>query len=38
MTDQDTCPVCGGDWVDCGCDPDEADAAYAAARGEEPAA
>ena len=24
----DTCPLCGGDWLKCGCDPQEADAAY----------
>ena len=24
----DTCPLCGGNWLDCGCDPKEADAAY----------
>jgi hypothetical protein len=26
--DPEVCPACGGDWVKCGCDPDEADAAY----------
>ena len=26
--DWDTCPACGGDWLKCGCDPEEADAAY----------
>lgn len=26
--DWDTCPLCLGDWLKCGCDPEEADAAY----------
>jgi hypothetical protein len=26
--DPDTCPLCGGDWLICGCDPEEADQAW----------
>lgn len=26
--DWDTCPLCGGKWVTCGCDADEADEAW----------
>lgn len=26
--DTDICPLCNGVWVDCGCDPRQADAAY----------
>lgn len=26
--DTDICPLCGGVWVDCDCDPKQADAAY----------
>lgn len=26
--DWDTCPLCQGDWLKCGCDPEEADAAF----------
>lgn len=26
--DWDTCPLCGGQWIKCGCDPDEADAVW----------